>query len=143
MSREFLADHVVGTRLASFNCLALLLILGLSIAGCATNQPAPEPGDQAFDEAMRLYKEGDYAGTIKRLQGAPAIWSGSKGLQIRGHKLMAFSYCVAYQRVPCRQEFSEILDIEPDFQLTPAEAGHPIWGPEFKEAKKQHGNQKK
>ena len=36
-----------------------------------------------------------------------------------------------------REEFQKILDIAPDFELTPAEAGHPTWGPVFRSVKAQ------
>jgi hypothetical protein len=110
-------------------------------AGCATESGSWSAGgaaEQQLDEALALYKMGDYPATIKRLQSAPDIWSDSLDVRVRGHKLLAFSYCVTNQRMQCRQQFERILDLSPGFELTPAEVGHPIWGGEFKEAKKLH-----
>jgi tetratricopeptide (TPR) repeat protein len=123
------------------------LLLGLAgaaliaLTGCAGEQaggyrPSGNPAEDQLEEAATYYKQGDYAAAIKRLQGAPDIWNDSKDVRIRGHKLLAFSYCVTNQRALCRQQFSRILTLSPGFELTPAEAGHPIWGGEFKEAKR-------
>ena len=37
----------------------------------------------------------------------------------------------------CRAEFIKIYDVDPDFDLTPAEAGHPSWTKTFAAAKVQ------
>jgi hypothetical protein len=120
----------------------------ISMTGCATDGGAvpdgqgnnvvySSPAEQQLAEADALYKQGDYGAAIKRLQSAPNIWNDTNDVRIRGHKLLAFNYCVTNQRVLCRQQFSRILDISPNFELSPAEAGHPIWGGEFKQAKRQ------
>lgn len=120
----------------------------IALTGCATDGgTVPDgrgeqvvyssPAEQQLAEADALYKQGDYSAAIKRLQSAPNIWNDSHDVRIRGHKLLAFSYCVTNQRALCRQQFGRILDLSPGFELSPAEAGHPIWGGEFKQAKRQ------
>lgn len=122
----------------------------IALTGCATDGgTVPDgrgetvvyssPAEQQLAEADALYKQGDYNAAIKRLQSAPNIWNDAQDVRIRGHKLLAFSYCVTNQRALCRQQFGRILDISPSFELSPAEAGHPIWGGEFKQAKRQQG----
>lgn len=121
----------------------LLVICGaacLSLAGCATG---PDGGlvsggaaETQLEEAQTLYRQGEYNAAIKRLQSAPDIWSDTQEVRIRAHKLLAFSYCVTNHRPMCRQQFERILELSPGFELSPAEAGHPIWGGEFREAKK-------
>jgi len=37
----------------------------------------------------------------------------------------------------CRQTFVRIYDVDPNFDLTPAEAGHPSWTRTFAQAKAQ------
>ena len=37
----------------------------------------------------------------------------------------------------CRAEFLKIYDIDPNFDLTPAESGHPMWTRTFAGAKAQ------
>ena len=132
---------------------ALILAFGavmIALNGCATDGGTfpygrgehivySSPAEQQLAEADALYKQGDYNAAIKRLQSAPNIWNDSHDVRIRGHKLLAFSYCVTNQRALCRQQFGRILDISPSFELSPAEAGHPIWGGEFKQAQRQQG----
>jgi hypothetical protein len=35
----------------------------------------------------------------------------------------------------CRESFKKALDMDTDFTLTPAEAGHPVWGSVFNSMK--------
>lgn len=101
--------------------------------------PPPQvPADQlALKEGVTLYNNGDYNGAIKRLNSANEIWSGSnKAIQLDAYKFMAFSYCVTARRFLCKQQFEKALKLDPDFQLTAGEKGHPLWGPVFEQAKK-------
>ena len=42
-------------------------------------------------------------------------------------KYLAFCLCLQAKYRECRHEFITIYDVDPDFDLTPAEAGHPSW----------------
>jgi len=55
--------------------------------------------------------------------------------RVKAHKYLAFIACVSSQQLTCREEFSIALELDPKFELAPAEAGHPIWGPMFKSVK--------
>ncbi len=44
-------------------------------------------------------------------------------------------HCAGNRVVPCREEFRKALTVDPELELAPAEAGHPIWGPVFKSVK--------
>ena len=50
-------------------------------------------------------------------------------------KHIAFSLCLQEKYRDCRAEFVKIYDVDPDFDLTPAEAGHPSWTKTFAAAK--------
>ncbi|UCE30806.1 MAG: TssQ family T6SS-associated lipoprotein [Burkholderiales bacterium] len=83
-----------------------------------------------------LYDRGDFERAIRSLGSAEPIWQSNEPLvKIAAHKLMAFSACALGRRQACRDAFDALLKIDPGFELTPAEAGHPIWGPIFVEAK--------
>lgn len=123
-------------------------IIGVSLAtlsGCATESGGGSSGfsgtsaEQQLEEANNYYRQGDYSAAIKRLQSAPDIWNDTAEVRVRAHKLLAFSYCVTNQRNLCRQQFSRALELMPTFELSAAEAGHPIWGSEFREAKRLLG----
>jgi hypothetical protein len=52
-------------------------------------------------------------------------------------KYAAFTLCLQNKVRECRAAFLRIYDVEPRFDLTPAEAGHPSWTKTFAAAKAQ------
>lgn len=102
--------------------------------------PSPEQERRAaltkvVDEAVAAYDRGDFRGALSRLNGAADLQRADVDIQVRALKYMAFSNCAQGQRAPCRAAFERALTLDASFDLTPAEQGHPIWGPEFKAAK--------
>lgn len=123
-----------------------LLIAVLALAGCSTVGdigrkigigPA-SPAVQKVDEGVTLYEAGDFAAAIRTLQ-SQEIADGDVGTRVRANKYLAFSYCVTQRRAMCRRSFDAALRLEPSFELAPAEAGHPDWGPVFAQARKAAG----
>lgn len=120
----------------------------VALAGCAVNalsQKAPEKTAQerariaattALNQGIDLYNRGEYQAAIKQLGNANEAGAADKDLQLEAHKYMAFSYCVTGRPAPCRQEFEKALKIDPRFDLTQGEKGHPLWGPVFERIKK-------
>ncbi|WP_338845813.1 TssQ family T6SS-associated lipoprotein [Massilia sp. W12] len=103
-----------------------------------TPQPQPSVGPEtiAYKEGLALYNNGNFNEAVKRLS-APEIWnSRDKSIQAEAAKYMAFSYCVTNRRQLCRQQFDRLLKLEPGYELSAAEKGHPLWGPVFVQAKK-------
>lgn len=96
------------------------------------------PNDQiALKEGVDLFNNGDFNGTIKKLSAASEIWNGgSLATQQDALKYMAFSYCVTSRPTLCKTQFEKALKLNPAFDLTPGEKGHPLWGPPFERAKK-------
>jgi len=94
-------------------------------------------GGPALSAGIRKYDNGEYAAADKDLQTAL-----KQGLQdsdrVRAHKYLAFIHCASGRLKSCRHEFRLALDIDPHMSLTPAEAGHPIWGPIFRSVKAGH-----
>lgn len=90
--------------------------------------------ERRFIEGLNRYNDGNYPAAIRlfREQAFKRSWPE---LQIRSMKYLAFSYCVTKATVQCQATFAEILKLDPGFELTEAEAGHPIWGPVFTQAK--------
>jgi hypothetical protein len=101
--------------------------------------PVPEvakvTADQLLQEGTVLYEKGDFRGAIRKLVTARDTADDGSIVKKQSLRQLAFSYCVSNQRVLCRQQFASLLAIEPSFQLTRGEAGHPLWGPAFQEAK--------
>jgi hypothetical protein len=84
---------------------------------------------------VKLYEAGDYDGAVKSLTASLDHGLLSKQDQARARKYLAFSHCVSGRDQPCRDEFRKAFEIYPDFALTPAEDGHPIWGPVYRDVR--------
>ena len=118
---------------------AIVLMLGL--AGCESSMMKNFPpryfkGETTLDRGIREYDEGNYKVAAKTIQSALDVGVTTSS-QAKAHKYLAFMDCVAGQTSQCRDEFKKALAINPDFELSPAEAGHPIWGPVFRSVKSQ------
>lgn len=90
--------------------------------------------DAALKEGIRMYNDGDFNGAIKRLSGRE-LANGPLAMRLEALKYTAFSYCVTSRQAQCRQAFDKALRLDPDFDLSPGEHGHPLWGPVFTKAK--------
>ena len=83
------------------------------------------------------YSAGHYGEVIRGVARSDELAASSKAVRIEAYKLQAFSYCVSRYAQLCEDSFSRILQIDPNFELAPNEAGHPVWGPVFQRAKSQ------
>jgi tetratricopeptide (TPR) repeat protein len=107
-------------------------------AAAAPPKPAPRPGAEGLlDEGIAKYNEGSYDAAVKLLDGAFKKGLASKADQISALKYSAFSLCLLGKRLSCRNEFVRVFRVDPDFDLAPAEAGHPSWAKTFAEAKQR------
>lgn len=101
--------------------------------------PAPvvkviPPAEKIMSEAMKAYEDADYPKATKLFQDAQKEKLAPAEL-IRALKFTAFSHCLTNQLTLCRNEFEQILQLNPAFELDAAEAGHPSWGPPFRAVK--------
>ena len=117
------------------------IVLGLALlAGCSS---APvqsikgmfqSKGDSQLKEGIRLYEDGKYPAATTQLQNA--LQAGlTDSEQITANKYLAFISCVSSRERQCRAYFRRALELDPNFELSPAEAGHPMWGPVFRSVK--------
>ena len=93
--------------------------------------------EQMLSEGMVKYDAGDYPASHTLLEGALKEGLKSKGDQVRAMKHMAFTLCLENKITACRAAFVKIYEVDPNFDLTPAEAGHPSWTKTFAAAKAQ------
>ena len=126
--------------------LAGALAVVAALAACAPLPPeAPKPvAPQITEETLRarakeqlasgikLYDVGDYDNAAKSLQASLDHGLLEKSDQARARKHLAFIHCLAGREAPCAAEFRKAFEIDPAFSLTPAEDGHPIWGPVYR-----------
>ncbi|CAN7589083.1 TssQ family T6SS-associated lipoprotein [Trinickia sp. LjRoot230] len=116
----------------------LFALLFCVIGGCHTVSPEQAHARATVDAAQAAYDAGDYSRTIALLTRSRALDDAAPDTQIAAHKLAAFTYCITNRITLCRAEFVKILDLNPRFDLLPAEKGHPIWGPVFETAQRRH-----
>lgn len=123
-------------RLSHLFTAVLVLMLA---AGCASEQLSDFGlrrlrGEPYLKQGIAHYEEGNYRSAVRRLQFAL-----EEGLtipdRVKAHKYLAFIACVSGQQLTCREEFAIALDLDPTMELSPAEAGHPMWGPVFRSVK--------
>lgn len=98
--------------------------------------------ERRFAEGLSKYNDGLYSDAIKIFR-EPIFKRAWPELQVRSLKYLAFSYCVNNNASQCKRTFSELIKIEPHFDLNDAERGHPLWGPVFQQAKAESGKFKK
>jgi len=91
-------------------------------------------GEPALAAGLRQYEDANYAEALRQLQAAIDQGLGQSD-RVKAHKTLAFIHCVSGRPTACREEFRRALSIDPAFELPPAEAGHPSWGPVFRSVK--------
>ncbi len=110
--------------------LAIVLLLG----ACASENFAVRKAAKELNAGIIKYENGHYRDAEKSLRLAL-----EEGLflsdEIVARKYLAFIQCSTSRQAKCRDEFVRILELNPKFELTVAEAGHPAWGPVFRKVK--------
>jgi hypothetical protein len=98
--------------------------------------------EQALAEALGIYAEGRYDDAVVWLTPLVAAPELPLSSQVKIQKFMAFSHCAMNRLRQCRQHFDNALELDPTFQLTEAEKGHPLWGREFINARNAARNKR-
>jgi Tfp pilus assembly protein PilF len=138
-----------------------ILITLFAVAGCGTQlpfmpakgepeaKPAPAPapapvvlsrGQERLAKGIKQYYAGDYKAAAILLHEAFKLGLKEQVDQVTAHKFLAFGYCRTKRQPLCRGEFRKALSINPGFELEPAEADNPQFGPAFRKAKKARKN---
>jgi Tfp pilus assembly protein PilF len=138
-----------------FRNVFLVAMVALIVSACAVpvaeKKPEPPPiTEQMLRERAReqlaagqkQYEAGDFDAATKSFNGALEHGLLSKGEQSTARKYLAFIACVSNREAQCREEFRRALEIDSAFALTPAESGHPNWGPVFRSVKAQMEEQR-
>jgi hypothetical protein len=93
--------------------------------------------EQMLSDGLVKYDTGDYGAAHTLLESALKEGLKSRDDQVKAMKHVAFTLCLLNKVAPCRAEFVRIYSVDPNFDLTPAEAGHPSWNQTFARAKAQ------
>lgn len=94
---------------------------------------APRKSEQNLTLGIKNYEDGNYQAAAGYFQNALGDTSLTLAEQVTAHKFLAFIYCVSGEKLACRGAFKKVLALNPKFELSASEAGHPIWGPVFRE----------
>ena len=116
----------------------------LALAGCASAPPpAPppsglaelmeRPGERALIEGIRAYDDGQYPQAETALRKALAASLASTRDRASAHKLLAFITCTSNRLLECKAAFRAARAADQGFVLNRSEAGHPLWGPVYRE----------
>lgn len=131
-----------------------LLAVALALAGCETLLPQPppppppppppsasqtyaRPPERALINGLRFYEDGVFDRAESSFKSALL-----QGLRDRrdvavAHKYLAFVACAFNRVAECEASFRSAIAADPEFRLTDAEIGHPIWGPVYRKVTKK------
>ena len=88
-----------------------------------------------MQKGIKSYEDGAYRTAALQLRAALDAGLAAPEDRANAHKTLAFIHCVSGRAKACRDEFRNALAADPSFDLKPAEAGHPTWGPVFRSVK--------
>lgn len=84
---------------------------------------------------IRSYEDAEYETAARNFRSALDRGLKHPGDKAKAYKYLAFVACTSGRMKSCHAEFRNALQADPRFELAPAEAGHPIWGPVFRNAR--------
>jgi tetratricopeptide (TPR) repeat protein len=130
---------------------AILAALGsAAITACAPQQAADpaaprvpqitesqlrEKARESLAQGIEQYNAGRSAEALRSLNAALDHGQLTRTEQGSARKYLAFIHCASGREAQCRDEFRKALEIDPAFELSVAEAGHPIWGPVYRDVR--------
>lgn len=129
---------------------ALLALASAALAACAPVAQQPSEGPQvpqmtegqlrekareSLAQGIEHYNAGRFPEALRSLTAALDHGQLTRPEQGIARKHLAFIHCVSGREEPCRDEFRKALEIDPNFDLSVAEAGHPIWGPVYRDVR--------
>jgi Tfp pilus assembly protein PilF len=130
------------TLLQRSTALSVALLAALAAGSPAPPPPAPpptglaevmeRPAERALLDGIRAYDDGQYAQAEKALRKALADGLQSGRDRATAHKLLAFITCTSERLSDCEKQFREARAADAAFALSRSEAGHPVWGPVYK-----------
>jgi len=96
-----------------------------------------ERAKDSLNLGLRQYERGEYEDAAKSLTASLDHGLLSHSEQSAARKYLAFIHCISERESQCRDEFRKALEIDPNFSLSAAEVGHPIWGPVYRNVRAQ------
>ncbi len=124
-------------QIGALICAALLMTACAApvVRDVGLDKFAPRRAEQDLSSGIRAYENGDYRNSVRLLQNALSEDLLLVSDKVQAHKYLAFIHCAESREKLCRDNFRKALELDPKFDLTPAESGHPSWGPVFRSLK--------
>lgn len=119
-------------------------LLAAVLAGCAQvpTQTAGGSATLSYADAQSRYQQG--LNNYKENRPDTALGDLSAALNsghlktsdaLNARKHIAFIHCTNDRELLCREQFQMLLKTQPNFDMSPSEAGHPLWGPVWRSTK--------
>ena len=90
-----------------------------------------QPAERAFINGMRFYEDGQYERAEVMFKRALAEGLGDRNDMAAANKHLAFIACAYSRPTECESAFRAAFAADPNFKLSDAEVGHPLWGPVY------------
>jgi tetratricopeptide (TPR) repeat protein len=100
-----------------------------------TESQLREKARESLAQGIEHYNAGRSPEALRSLSGALDHGQLTRPEQGTARKYLAFIYCTSGREAQCGDEFRKALEIDPGFELSVAEAGHPGWGPVYREVR--------
>ena len=91
-------------------------------------------GEQALSQGVKAYRAGQYAQAETLLKQALKGGLSASSDAAQAHKHLAFIYCTSRRESLCASAFKAARAADPQFALSKAEAGHPMWSKVYRQA---------
>jgi len=121
--------------------LLAMAIVMLIATGCV-NEPfnnGNAEAEKTLATGIHQYEEGNYKAAQIQIQNALDKGLRTYADKATAHKYLAFIHCASYQERACREEFRLVFELNPNFELSPAEQGHPLWAPVYRSVRANMG----
>jgi Tfp pilus assembly protein PilF len=124
--------------------LVLLMLLAIVASGCATEPTvglmdvAERPAERALLAGLVAYDSAQYPEAERQLGRALELGLSSPKDRAAADKHLAFIYCTSGRTTECEAAFRAARTADPSFALSRAEAGHPMWGPVYRQLAGAH-----
>ncbi len=117
------------------------------LAGCESLRPPPppppprtasvaalyqRPPERALINGLRHYEEGAFDKAESAFRSALLQGLRDRRDTAVAYKYLAFIACAFDRIADCESSFRSAFASDPEFVLTDAEIGHPIWGPVYR-----------
>ena len=120
--------------------LRIALASAACLVAACVQAPAPvglvdvsaRPAERALLAGLKAYDDAQYDAADRLFRQSLAAGLASPRDRAEAHKRLAFIHCAAARLADCEAEFRLARQSDRGFALDKSEAGHPVWGPVYK-----------